>query len=88
MAKADDEQVTMTKGELEAMLADRDKRSKMTDEEKQIRAIVREEVGSTLDEKLSAFFDLGENGEGGNNDGGGAQETFLTKLAKAITTTA
>lgn len=86
MADKKDEQITMTKGELETMLADRDKRAKMTDEEKQIRSIVREEVGSTLDEKLSAFFDL-DGGDGGNNDGGGTQETFLTKLAKAITTT-
>lgn len=83
MAK-DDAEVTMTKGELETLLADRERRGKMTDEEKQIRSIVREEVGSTLDEKLAAFFDLG-NGDGADNDGGGKQETFLTKLAKALT---
>lgn len=79
-----EEKVSLTKAELETMLADREKRGKMTDEEKAIRAIVAEESESTVRRVLGEFFDMNE--PPGENDGGGAAETFWGKLGKAITT--
>ena len=75
--------ITLTEEELEARLAARDRQAKMTDEEKAIRAIVREESESTVRGVLAEFFDMSE--PPGDNDGGGAAETFWSKLGKAIT---
>lgn len=82
MAK-DEEKVSLTKAELETMLADREKRGKMTDEEKAIRAVVADETESTIRKVLGEFFDMSE--PPGENDGGGAAETFWTKMGKALT---
>jgi hypothetical protein len=83
MVDKTDEKLTLTKDELEAMLADRERRGKMSDEEKAIRQIVREESESTVRGVLAEFFDMSE--PAGENDGGGAAETFWSKLGKAIT---
>ena len=84
MAEKTEETVTIKKSELESMLADREKAAKRTPEETAIRSAIREEVAATLDEKLAAFFDLGD-GDGGNNDGGaGGGENFWTSLGKAF----
>ena len=83
MAEKTDEKITMTKGELEEMLSKRDADAKMSPEEKQIRAIVRDESESTIRKVLTEFFDFADGESGGQNDGGGTAETLWTKFVKA-----
>ena len=65
MGKAEDydpdEELTLTRGELDALLERRDKRAKMDDDEKRVRSIVRDE----MEDALGAFFSFEDSGEGG-----------------------
>jgi hypothetical protein len=74
MAK-DDEQITMTKADLEELLATRERDAKMDPSEKRVRQIVREESEGVFKKVLAEFFDAGgadddDKGSGGENDGG------------------
>lgn len=78
MTTKDEEQITMSKGELDALIDSRLKADKMPKEEARLREIVREEAGGEFRKALADFFksadDDGE-GEGesaGENDGGQA----------------
>jgi hypothetical protein len=83
-AEKKDEEVTLKRSELEAMLSARDKAAKRTPEETAIRSAMREEIDSALDEKLTAFFDLDSSSSGGENDGGDADGGFFGQLMKAF----
>jgi len=54
----DDEQetVTLSKAELESLLADRERKAKMPDDEKRLRAIIRDETAGILREQLDELF--------------------------------
>lgn len=63
-----EEKISLTRKELEAILADRDREAKMPDDERRVRGIVRDEVGRTLEDKLpkilsDLFTDEGEPGD-------------------------
>ncbi len=53
----DDEEVTLTKAELKAMLDERDKTAKMGNEERRIRSIIREEVEGAMRKSLPGIFE-------------------------------
>lgn len=53
----EDEELTLTRAQLKAMLDERDRTAKMGDEEKRIRSIIREEVGATLKDALPGIFE-------------------------------
>lgn len=48
----DDEKISISRKELSDLLAERDREAKMSDDEKRIRSIVRDETGRTLEDKL------------------------------------
>jgi hypothetical protein len=73
MPKDDEEQITISRKDLDDLLAKRERDAKMSDDERNVRKIVREEVGSILDEKLSTFFDFADDKgdeDREDNDGG------------------
>ena len=55
------DKVTLTREELDALLAKRDRDAAMDPQERRIREIVREETGNVFTEALKDFFgDLGD----------------------------
>lgn len=79
-AAKEDKEVTIRQSELDKMLADRDARAKRTPEELAIRKAIREEVSEVVDEKLTSFFDLTQ--DGGENDGADADSGFWGQMGK------
>lgn len=85
----DDEKISISRKELSDLLAERDREAKMSDDEKRIRSIVRDETGRSLEEKLpkilsdlftddeSAPGDEQEPGDTGKQKVSGIIEQFL-----------
>jgi hypothetical protein len=78
-----DKKVTLTEDELEAWYAAKRADEQMPDDEKKVRAVVREEVASAL----GSFFENAPDPEGdgdkgkGNKPGGVAEPGLFDKLA-------
>lgn len=71
-----EETITLTRAELDAALADRDKRANMSDDEKRVRSIVSDEVRSTLrDELPKALSSIFTDDDGDGDDADRSQDT-------------
>lgn len=81
MSKEEEETLTFTRSELAAFMKEQIEDSKMTDDEKKLRKIIRDETSRTMTEKLAEFFKFGEEeneeeSSSGENDGGESGGVF------------
>lgn len=94
MAEIDGDNVTLSKDELSALIDERTKAaiadSKMPDDEKKLRKIIRDETSKTISEKLGEFFKLsdddddGDGEESGGENDGGEGTGILDSLLKVV----